>query len=129
MQQPPYLLYALLVVVVIWFCRRLNTQEVKEHYLLKDGQTAFADSLGLRQRGPWLVNSTGQSTLDPRLLPVGGPGYGGPMSLRAGNFVPTPDYRYMKRLQRGSGGWNPLRWSLAQDYYSQYPGLSNVRLY
>jgi hypothetical protein len=129
MQQPPYLLYALLVVVVIWFCRRLNKTEVKEHYLLKDGQTAFADSLGLRQRGPWLVNSTGQRTLDPRLLPVGGPGYGGPMTLRAGNFVPTADYRYMRRLQRASRN-SPLAWSLLQqDYYPQYPGLSNVRLY
>jgi hypothetical protein len=98
--------------------------ELRENYIIPHGDEE-ADYYNMRGRGPFMVSSTGQKYLRPSLYPVGGPGYFGPMTLRGGSFIPTPDYRYAHRLQKASYK-SPLAWTVLQDYMQQYPSLGTT---
>jgi len=159
----PFLLYAILAAVFVWFARlwyrkhhshhegfddyedydgydkygfpeipheNYRNPDVIEHYRLK-GNPWWADAMKLKVRdgGRLLVDSFGRASVNPAYYPVGS-GWGGGYRLRGGRFVPGPDYRYMRRAALGRGRWDPLRWSLLNNYYyPQYPGLGGVRLY
>ena len=100
-------------------------KQIRENYIIKDEE---ADFYNMKGKGPFMVNSFGKKFLKPSLSPgYGYGGYGYPAhTLRAGNFYPTSDLRYMNRLQ-GRAAYSPLAQMQLQTYYNYYPNYTGRR--